>query len=202
MLIRPATPADFARINQIYAQARDFMVRAGNPTQWAGGYPQQAMLDDDVARGNLYVCVSEPADLSLPGAEGAAAPSSPADESAVAPSSPGDEIPAGGRIDAVFYFAVEEDATYARIDDGAWLNDEPYGVVHRIAVAQGTRGLGTHCILWALDRARQLGAGGGLRIDTHAQNAPMHGLLAKLGFTTCGTIYTYDGSPRTAYQHL
>ena len=35
MRIRPATPQDLPRINWIYAHARDFMARAGNPTQWA-----------------------------------------------------------------------------------------------------------------------------------------------------------------------
>ena len=192
MRIRPATPQDLPRINWIYAQARDFMVRAGNPTQWAGGYPQPSMLDADIARGNLYVCVTDPADpCRFEQGEPEGESAFPAAEEA------------GERIDAVFYFAVEEDATYQRIDGGAWLNQLPYGVVHRIAVAPGTHGLGTLCIRWALDRARSQGAAGGLRIDTHADNAPMRGLLAnKLGFTACGTIYTYDGSPRIAFQHL
>ena len=32
-----------------------------------------------------------------------------------------------------FYYAFENDVTYTTIYDGNWLNDAPYGVVHRIA---------------------------------------------------------------------
>ena len=37
------------------------------------------------------------------------------------------------RVIAVFYYAFENDVTYTTIYDGNWLNDAPYGVVHRIA---------------------------------------------------------------------
>jgi len=45
----------------------------------------------------------------------------------------------GDTIAAVFYFSVERDPTYEVIA-GQWLNDEPYGVVHRIARARGAFG--------------------------------------------------------------
>ena len=35
-----------------------------------------------------------------------------------------------GRIACVFYYAAEEDEDYKEIN-GKWLNEEPYGVVHR-----------------------------------------------------------------------
>lgn len=38
-----------------------------------------------------------------------------------------------GEIAVVFSFIIGEDPTYTVID-GAWLNDEPYGTIHRIAV--------------------------------------------------------------------
>lgn len=101
---------------------------------------------------------------------------------------------AEGRIACVFYFAQEEDPTYRVIEDGAWLADGPYGVVHRIASVPGTRGAATYCLNWAFARC------GNLRIDTHADNAPMQGLLRKLGFARCGRIYIADGSPREAFQ--
>lgn len=37
------------------------------------------------------------------------------------------------RIAGTFYFNVEEDKTYAEIYEGKWLNDRPYGVIHRLA---------------------------------------------------------------------
>ena len=103
---------------------------------------------------------------------------------------------ASGRIAGVFYFAQEDDPTYRVIEDGMWLSDAPYAVVHRIASAPGTKGVATYCLNWAYERS------GNLRIDTHTDNAPMRGLLAKLGFTYCGRIQLADGSPRIAFQKV
>ncbi|MDR2605988.1 MAG: GNAT family N-acetyltransferase [Oscillospiraceae bacterium] len=100
----------------------------------------------------------------------------------------------GGELLAAFYFNIEQDSTYAYIE-GAWLNDEPYGVVHRIAVKRGTRGVGEFCLRWAFEQC------GNLRIDTHTDNAPMRSLLGKLGFAYCGTIWVLDGAEeRIAFQ--
>ena len=38
-----------------------------------------------------------------------------------------------GRIACVFYYAAEEDEDYKEIN-GKWLNEEPYGVVHRLSL--------------------------------------------------------------------
>lgn len=98
-----------------------------------------------------------------------------------------------GEILAVFYFAVEADPTYGYID-GAWLNDAPYGVIHRIAVGENGRGVAAECFRFAYERC------GNLRIDTHEQNIPMQRCLAKNGFVRCGIIYLEDGDSRIAYQ--
>jgi len=47
------------------------------------------------------------------------------------------------KVVGVFYYAQEEDPTYEVIKGGAWLNSEPYGVIHRIASAEGSRGVAT-----------------------------------------------------------
>ena len=99
----------------------------------------------------------------------------------------------GDSIRAVFYFAVEEDPTYGYIE-GAWLNDRPYGVIHRIAVGENGRGVAAECIRFAYECC------GNVRIDTHEKNLPMQRCLEKNGFTRCGTIYLEDGDPRIAYQ--
>ena len=54
MKIRPAERADLEEILKIYAYAREFMVRSGNPTQWVNGYPERTMLEEDIHKGNLY----------------------------------------------------------------------------------------------------------------------------------------------------
>lgn len=98
-----------------------------------------------------------------------------------------------GNIAGVFYFACEEDKTYEKID-GKWLNDEPYAVVHRIAVGKNQSGIATYCLNRAYEQCRNL------RIDTHHDNVPMQQLLKKLQFTYCGTVLMEDGSQRMAFQ--
>ena len=97
-------------------------------------------------------------------------------------------------IQGVFMFADGPDPTYAVIENGSWLSDAPYSVIHRVASAGNVKGLLAQMIAWASERAEVL------RIDTHANNYPMQHLLAKLGFTRCGTIFAEDGTPRIAYQ--
>ena len=92
-----------------------------------------------------------------------------------------------------FYFAVEEEPSYQHIE-GRWLNDNPYGVIHRLASDGRVRGLFRECLAFASKHCSEL------RVDTHEDNAPMRQLLVAEGFVPCGTIYIADGSPRIAYQ--
>ena len=79
----------------------------------------------------------------------------------------------GGAVVGVFYFNVENDVTYDKID-GAWLNDGPYGVVHRIARSTAARGVGAFCLDWCFEQHPNI------RIDTHRDNATMIKLLERL----------------------
>ena len=104
-----------------------------------------------------------------------------------------------GRVVGVFFYDYGKDIepTYARIEDGAWLDDGPYGVVHRIASDGSAKGVGSTCLNWALDQCRHL------RIDTHGDNVVMRRLLEKLGFTHCGTIFVEeDDYPRLAFEKV
>lgn len=98
-----------------------------------------------------------------------------------------------GQVVATFMFTTAGEPTYSYIEDGAWPDDGPYGVVHRIATGGARKGAGAFCLNWCLERC------GNLRIDTHRDNRPMRALLAKLGFACCGIIYVEDGTPRLAY---
>ena len=53
-MIRPATEADLPRILQIYASARSFMARSGNPTQWGDRFPLPQWLEEDIRLRRLY----------------------------------------------------------------------------------------------------------------------------------------------------
>jgi RimJ/RimL family protein N-acetyltransferase len=101
------------------------------------------------------------------------------------------------KIAAVFFYDYGEriDPCYDVIHDGAWLDDGPYGVVHRIAGDGSMPGIGTFCMQWAWEQCRHL------RVDTHGDNVVMQHLLEKLGFVRCGTIYVEeDPFPRIAYE--
>ncbi len=100
----------------------------------------------------------------------------------------------GGRVAAVFYFAVEEEPTYRVIQQGSWLCPGPYGVVHRIASSREVRGAASFCLTWCYRQC------GNLRIDTHRENIPMQRCLARNGFSYCGIIHIADGSERIAFQ--
>ena len=57
MRIRKAEILDLERIMEIYAYARSFMARHGNPNQWGPTcWPPEALIRRDIAEGNSYVC--------------------------------------------------------------------------------------------------------------------------------------------------
>lgn len=98
------------------------------------------------------------------------------------------------RIEGVFMFAAESDPTYERIDQGAWLNDRPYGTMHRMASAGRVRGLSAFCLSWCFEQCKNV------KGDTHKDNYVMQNVFEKNGFKRCGIIYGEDGTPRIAYQ--
>lgn len=99
-----------------------------------------------------------------------------------------------GEILGVFYFALGEDPTYLLIEDGKWLSDDPYGVIHRIAVAARGRGVAAFCFEHCFSICPNI------RIDTHRDNLPMQRALQKNGFVRCGIIHLENGEERIAYQ--
>ena len=101
----------------------------------------------------------------------------------------------GGEIIATFLFKTNAiDPTYRKIYDGQWLNDEPYSVIHRIAVKYHGRGIVDFCFSECYRLCPNL------KIDTHRDNIPMQRVLARAGFEYCGIIHLDDGSERLAYQ--
>ncbi len=105
-------------------------------------------------------------------------------------------VDSDGDVLAVFYYNFADDPTYKIIYDGKWLNDLPYGVIHRIAVSDKARGKGVSgiCFDFAFGNCKNL------KIDTHKDNIPMQRALAKHGFTRCGIIHLANGDERIAFQ--
>ncbi|MBD5503627.1 MAG: GNAT family N-acetyltransferase [Lachnospiraceae bacterium] len=103
------------------------------------------------------------------------------------------------RIVGTFFFQQGKDIepTYHTIENGAWLADSAYGVIHRLAGDGTVNGIGYYCIEWAFKQC------GHLRVDTHGDNQVMQNLLNKCGFVHCGTIHVVeDDYPRLAYEKI
>ena len=97
-------------------------------------------------------------------------------------------------IHGVFALFEGADPTYVHIENGAWLNDEPYVTIHRLAGDGTVHGL-FQCVV---DYCKNLYRN--IRVDTHADNQTMQRLIEKNGFAKCGIIHVEDGSPRIAYH--
>lgn len=101
-----------------------------------------------------------------------------------------------GEIAGTFCFILGDDPTYRQIYEGAWLNDAPYGVIHRMATNGKQKGVADACFDWCMEQSDNI------RVDTHKDNLVMQHILEKRGFRRCGIIYVRDGTERIAYQRL
>ncbi|MCH5226429.1 MAG: GNAT family N-acetyltransferase [Muribaculaceae bacterium] len=100
-----------------------------------------------------------------------------------------------GELVFTFAFIKGEDPTYNRIK-GEWINDNPYGTIHRIASNGKARGVLKRSCEFCFSQIENI------RIDTHQDNGPMLKALSNLGFQKCGEIICRDGTPRIAFQKL
>ena len=101
-----------------------------------------------------------------------------------------------GRVVATFAFLPGPDECYDVIEDGQWHSDTPYAVLHRVASDGTVHGIAAAMFAFAKERADHL------RIDTHQDNLPMQGAIAKAGFKRAGIVYVSDGTPRVAFDWL
>lgn len=98
------------------------------------------------------------------------------------------------RILGTFVLRGGDDPTYQHIYQGAWPINAPYATIHRIASSGEEKGIFHEAMRFALQHYDSI------RIDTHADNHVMQQAILREGFTYCGIIYCWDGSPRLAYQ--
>ena len=106
-----------------------------------------------------------------------------------------------GPLSVIAYGAVVFDGepAYDAID-GQWLTDEPYVLVHRIAVVDGERGRGVAAeFLHRVETLAQERGVKAFRIDTNFDNQTMLRLLERTGFTYCGKV-VYRSGERLAYE--
>lgn len=96
---------------------------------------------------------------------------------------------------ATFCFIIGNDPTYNYIEEGNWLNEQKYAVVHRLASDGTVSNITYKCLDWCFERSNNI------KIDTHQVNNKMQEILLNYGFQKCGIIYVADGTPRVAFQN-
>ena len=106
-------------------------------------------------------------------------------------------------IIATVAISFDGEKTYEHIYDGAWLSNQDYAVIHRLAVRKTSKGNGLSTDIMKLTeelcKERSITS---IKIDTHEQNLGMQHILKKNGYTYCGVIYVEDGTKRLAYEKL
>ena len=162
--IRPAVAADLPALRPVFEAAKGIMRADGNHDQWSA----PGFPDDSL----LLRDIARGGGFVI--------------ESV---------IPSEAKESIVAYFALlpVPEPTYDYID-GAWLTDEPYGVIHRMASYPEVHGIFSTIIRYAASHYAHL------RIDTHRDNRIMQHLIEKHGFTYCGIIWLEDGTERLAYE--
>lgn len=101
-----------------------------------------------------------------------------------------------GKVVGVFFFTMESDPDYERIEDGAWKNDLSHGVIHRIASSGTVKGVFPAALSYCKEQINNI------RMDTHPDNKVMQHVLTKNGFAYCGIVYVRGDRKRLAYQFV
>ena len=176
MRIRPMTEQDLPQLFELYAHARKYMAERGNPNQWPAYYPSREILLKDMENGG-YVILDERHDGGQ--------------DEEQSNYNHRDPMIVGA-------FILEENAHELAYDTihGKWLNDEPYGVIHRCATLHNQKGIGQFFMDWCFEKCSNI------RVDTHKDNLPMIKFLEKNGFIYCGIVYYEGVGERLAYQKL
>lgn len=101
----------------------------------------------------------------------------------------------------VAYGAVSFDGEPVYRDiQGKWLSDDPFVVVHRLAVADEMKGKGLATVfMQEVEKMSRKKGVTSFKVDTNFDNVSMQKVLEKLGFMYCGEIIFQRGS-RLAYE--
>ncbi len=187
----PAPMDEIPVIWEIILQAKAQMYREGKH-QWDENYPTVPILENDVRRGWGYVLVPEK-DTPVQNVYDEATPffndHTGTDNGT-------------SRQDIIAYGAVVFDGepAYKGLWDGQWLSEQPYVVLHRLAVADRWKrqGMAVRYIQAVCGLALSRGIRS-FKVDTNYDNFYMQRVFSRLGFTYCGRI-RYDAGERMAYE--
>ena len=105
------------------------------------------------------------------------------------------------KIVATLAVSFDEEKTYNFIEQGKWITNDKYAVIHRVAVDNDYKGLGISSQIIKYVEKLCLNKGiNSIKVDTHEDNISMQKLLKKNEFEYCGVIYLEDKSKRIAFE--
>ncbi|MDR2385084.1 MAG: GNAT family N-acetyltransferase [Tannerella sp.] len=106
-----------------------------------------------------------------------------------------------GEIIAIASLIYNDEPSYDKIYDGAWLSNDDFIVVHRMAVGEEFKKKGIASrLLREIEKQAIMKDIPSFKIDTHEGNIPMRRTFESNGFKYCGRIFLPDGNPRVAYE--
>jgi len=175
MELRKARKEDIPAIMRIIAQARKSLAER-KIDQWQDGYPDEEAFLLDIEKGCCYLAVEK--------------------EKTEQPES---EIE---HILGVAAMILDGEPDYDTIYEGAWLGNDSYITVHRVAVEEGQKRKGVASFLLSeAERIAKEQKLSSLRMDTHRDNQPMQTCLIRNGLKRCGIIYLKrDRAERIAFE--
>jgi RimJ/RimL family protein N-acetyltransferase len=98
---------------------------------------------------------------------------------------------------------MRHEPAYDSLLEGQWLNQEPYMVIHRFFIAPSFQGRHLSKVLLArLEHHIEDNQVRNVRLDTHALNQPMRGLLARLQYRQVGKAWLANAGERLVYHKV
>jgi len=109
----------------------------------------------------------------------------------------------GGLVIGTVALSFAGEPWYDEIYDGAWLTNDDFLVIHRIATKSDFREKNVASFL--LEEAEKLCLERGIKsikIDTHIDNEIMKNWILKHGFKYCGVVHIDNNETRLAYEKI
>ena len=107
----------------------------------------------------------------------------------------------GSKIIGYVAILYNDEPAYKEIK-GAWLTNDEFMVLHRIAISKNYLGTGmAQKIMLLCEKLATENQVYSIKIDTNFDNLPMLKLLEKLDYIYCGEV-TFRGSHRRAYEKI
>lgn len=111
-------------------------------------------------------------------------------------------LSAQGSLMGYFALSFTVEPAYEKLKTGWQTQNQPYAVVHRLALTQQPKIMGL--ATWVCQQIEHLVIDEGIKsikVDTNFDNAPMLHLFDKLGYVYAGEVY-FRGSARRAFEKV